>query len=187
MRNGVHVQRWAIPKRECPMNFRLNTGFTVLAYTVVACYFTYTTLLRLWFLPEANAEELRSTAWTREINTHNVSTAPSRSVSSAMGGKSQFTVSAPLTFFSGARLETHRRAESKDGQLVIVERQLGPTSCEVYSIGAKMPPRASGAARCNRTAHRIRSLQFFTAQLCSESSAERSRCLQTHLSSDADY
>jgi hypothetical protein len=62
------------------------------------------------------------------------------------GGKSQFTVSAPLTFFSGARLETHRRAESKDGQLVIVERQLGPTSCEVYSIGAKMPPRATGTA-----------------------------------------
>src|SRR5947209_4926020 len=73
----------AIPNRERPMNFRLNTGFTVLAYTVVACYRTHTTLLRLWFLPAANAEELRSTAWTREINTHNVSTAPSRSVSSA--------------------------------------------------------------------------------------------------------
>lgn len=62
------------------------------------------------------------------------------------GGKSHFTVSAPLTFFSGARLETHRRAESKDGQLVIVERQLGPTSCEVYSIGAKMPPQTVGPA-----------------------------------------
>jgi hypothetical protein len=62
------------------------------------------------------------------------------------GGKSQFTVSAPLTFFSGARLETHRRAESKDGRLVIVERQLGPTSCEVYSLGAKMPPRTVGSA-----------------------------------------
>ena len=62
------------------------------------------------------------------------------------GGKSQFTVSATLTFFSGARLETHRRAESKDGQLVIVERQLGPTSCEVYRIGAKMPPQATGSA-----------------------------------------
>lgn len=60
------------------------------------------------------------------------------------GGKSRFTVSAPLTFFSGARLETHRRAESTDGQLVIVERQLGPTSCEVYSIAAKMPPQGAG-------------------------------------------
>src|SRR5438270_5206429 len=83
IRLGVQVQHWAIPNRERPMNFRLNTGFTVLAYTVVACYRTHTTLLRLWFLPAANAEELRSTAWTREINTHNVSTAPSRSVSSA--------------------------------------------------------------------------------------------------------
>lgn len=56
------------------------------------------------------------------------------------GGRSRFTVSAPLTFFSGARLETHRRAESKDGQLVIVESQLGPTSCEVYSMAARMRP-----------------------------------------------
>jgi hypothetical protein len=56
------------------------------------------------------------------------------------GGTSRFTVSAPVTFFSGARLETHRRAESKDGQLVIVERQLGPTSCEVYSMAARMQP-----------------------------------------------
>ena len=62
------------------------------------------------------------------------------------GGESHFTVSAPLTFFSGARLETHRRAESKDGELVIVERQLGPTSCEVYRIAAKMPPQATGSA-----------------------------------------
>ena len=60
------------------------------------------------------------------------------------GGMSQFTVSAPLTFFSGARLETHRRAESKDGQLVIVERQLGPTSCEVYSLAARMRPQTAG-------------------------------------------
>lgn len=62
------------------------------------------------------------------------------------GGKSRFTVSAPLTFFSGARLETHRRAESKDGQLVIVERQLGPTSCEIYSVAAKLPPQRTGPA-----------------------------------------
>jgi hypothetical protein len=60
------------------------------------------------------------------------------------GGMSQFTVLAPLTFFSGARLETHRRAESKDGQLVIVERQLGPTSCEVYSLAARMRPQIAG-------------------------------------------
>jgi hypothetical protein len=59
------------------------------------------------------------------------------------GGKSRFTVSPPLTFFSGARLETHRRAESKDGQLVIVERQLGPTSCEVYDVAARMRPQGA--------------------------------------------
>jgi len=59
------------------------------------------------------------------------------------GGKASFTVSPPLTFFSGARLETHRRAESKDGLWVIVEHQLGPTTCEIYSVGARM--RAQGA------------------------------------------
>jgi hypothetical protein len=59
------------------------------------------------------------------------------------GGESRFTVSPPLTFFSGARLETHRRAESKDGQLVIVERQLGPTSCEVYDLAARMRPQGA--------------------------------------------
>jgi hypothetical protein len=48
------------------------------------------------------------------------------------GGKLQFTVSAPLTFFSGARLETHRRAQSHDGSVLIVERQSLPTVCEVY-------------------------------------------------------
>jgi hypothetical protein len=48
------------------------------------------------------------------------------------GGKAQFTVSAPLTFFSGARLETHRRAQSNDGSVLIVERQSLPTVCEVY-------------------------------------------------------
>lgn len=60
------------------------------------------------------------------------------------GGKSRFTVSPPLTFFSGARLETHRRAESNDGKLVIVERQLGPTSCEVYNVAARMRPQGAG-------------------------------------------
>jgi hypothetical protein len=60
------------------------------------------------------------------------------------GGKARFTVSPPLTFFSGARLETHRRAESKDGQLVIVERQLGPTSCEVYDVAARIRPQGAG-------------------------------------------
>lgn len=61
------------------------------------------------------------------------------------GGKSRFTVSPPLTFFSGARLETHRRAESKDGRLVIVERQLGPTSCEVYNLAARIPPQGAAS------------------------------------------
>jgi hypothetical protein len=62
------------------------------------------------------------------------------------GGKSRFTVSPPLTFFSGARLETHRRAESKDGQLVIVECQLGPTSCEVYDVAARIRPHGAGSS-----------------------------------------
>lgn len=62
------------------------------------------------------------------------------------GGISRFTVSAPLTFFSGARLETHRRAESKDGDMVIVERQLGATSCEVYSFAARMQPQSTIAS-----------------------------------------
>jgi hypothetical protein len=48
------------------------------------------------------------------------------------GGKSLFTLSDPVTFFSGARLETHRRAQSHDGSVLIVERQLGPTTCEIY-------------------------------------------------------
>jgi hypothetical protein len=67
------------------------------------------------------------------------------------GGQSQFTVSGPVTFFSGARLETHRRAESKDGQWVIVERQLGPTSCEVYSVAAKIRPQGSGPIAAQST------------------------------------
>jgi hypothetical protein len=62
------------------------------------------------------------------------------------GGRSRFTVSAPVTFFSGARLETHRRAESNDGQLIIVERQLGPTSCEVYSLATRMRPQGANAS-----------------------------------------
>ena len=60
------------------------------------------------------------------------------------GGKASFTVSPPVTFFSGARLETHRRAESKDGLWVIVEHQLGPTTCEVYSLGARMRAQGTG-------------------------------------------
>jgi hypothetical protein len=128
------------------MNFRLNTGFTVLAYTVDACYRTYTTLLRLWFLPArkcGGVEEYRMDPRNKHAQCFYGTL---EECLERYGGKSQFTVSAPLTFFSGARLETHRRAESKDGQLVIVERQLGPTSCEVYSIGAKMPPRPTGTA-----------------------------------------
>jgi hypothetical protein len=48
------------------------------------------------------------------------------------GGESRFTVSPPLTFFSGARLETHRRAQSTDGTVLIVERDATPKVCEVY-------------------------------------------------------
>jgi len=59
------------------------------------------------------------------------------------GGKARFTVSGPLTFFSGARMETHRRAQSHDGDLLIIEQQLGPTVCEVYKASASI--RARGA------------------------------------------
>jgi len=59
------------------------------------------------------------------------------------GGKSRFTLSDPVTFFSGARLETHRRAQSKDGNLIIVEQQLGPTVCEVYKVAVTLRPQGS--------------------------------------------
>lgn len=57
------------------------------------------------------------------------------------GGKARFTVSDPLTFFSGARMETHRRAQSNDGDVVIIEQQLGPTVCEVYKASAALRSR----------------------------------------------
>lgn len=56
------------------------------------------------------------------------------------GGQAKFTVSAPVTFFSGARLETYRRAQSNDGTVVILEHQLRPTSCEVYVRPAAIGP-----------------------------------------------
>lgn len=63
------------------------------------------------------------------------------------GGKLQFTFSTPLTFFSGARLETQRRAESNDGSVLIVERQSLPTICEVYlGRGGIRPQSAHPAA-----------------------------------------
>jgi len=59
------------------------------------------------------------------------------------GGEARFTVSDPLTFFSGARMETHRRAQSHDGEVVIIEQQLGPTVCEVYRSSAAIRSRAA--------------------------------------------
>lgn len=59
------------------------------------------------------------------------------------GGLSRFAVSAPLTFFSGARLETHRRAQSNDGTVLIVERQQVPTVCEVYMHAAAITPKST--------------------------------------------
>ncbi len=59
------------------------------------------------------------------------------------GGPTKFTISGPVSFFSGARLETHRRAQSNDGTVVIVEQQLGPTICEVYVRPAAMPPQTA--------------------------------------------
>jgi hypothetical protein len=67
------------------------------------------------------------------------------------GGKSQFTVSAPLTFFSGARLETHRRAQSNDGSVLIVERQLMPTVCEVYLSSAGIRPQSAHPANLSQS------------------------------------
>lgn len=68
------------------------------------------------------------------------------------GGKAKFSVSAPLTFFSGARLETYRRAQSHDGTVVILEHQLTPTACEVYVRPAAIAPervRVAGVAQSN--------------------------------------
>jgi hypothetical protein len=59
------------------------------------------------------------------------------------GGTSKFEVSAPITFFSGARLETHRRAQSTDGQVLIIERQLAPSVCEVYLQPAAIRPQSA--------------------------------------------
>ena len=59
------------------------------------------------------------------------------------GGKARFTVSDPLTFFSGARMETHRRAQSNDGDVVIIEQQFGPTVCEVYRASAALRSKAA--------------------------------------------
>ncbi len=66
------------------------------------------------------------------------------------GGKSAFTMSAPVTFFSGARLESHRRAQSKDGSVVIIERQLGPTTCEIYVQPAAIRPMMAQVASASQ-------------------------------------
>lgn len=67
------------------------------------------------------------------------------------GGKSHFTLSAPLTFFSGARLETHRRAQSNDGSVLIVERQLMPTVCEVYVNPTGIRPQSTYPANLSQS------------------------------------
>lgn len=59
------------------------------------------------------------------------------------GGKSRFILTGPLTFFSGARLETHRRAQSHDGSVLIVETQIEPTSCEVYVRAGAIPAQSA--------------------------------------------
>ena len=62
------------------------------------------------------------------------------------GGRARFTLSEPLTFFSGARMETQRKAQSKDGALLIVEQQFGPTVCQVYFVSQGIPAhRTQGA------------------------------------------
>lgn len=67
------------------------------------------------------------------------------------GGRSRFNVSAPLTFFSGARLETHRRAQSKDGAIHIVERETSPAVCEVYVDRPGMRPQSVRPATVSRS------------------------------------
>ena len=62
------------------------------------------------------------------------------------GGRLLFAVSPPITFFSGARLETHRRAQSNDGTVLIVERQQAPAVCEVSLQAAAMTPQSARAA-----------------------------------------
>lgn len=67
------------------------------------------------------------------------------------GGKSLFTVSASLTLFSGARLETYRRAQSNDGTVFIVERQLESTTCEVYLRPAAIRPQSASVTTVPRS------------------------------------
>lgn len=63
------------------------------------------------------------------------------------GGRTQFAISAPVTLFTGARLETHRRAQSADGTVLIVEREQAPAVCEVYLQAAIMGPHSARPAR----------------------------------------
>lgn len=67
------------------------------------------------------------------------------------GGRSKFEVSPPLTFFSGARLETHRRAQSQDGLVVIIEQQFAPAICEVYLQSGAIRPQSARAAAMPRS------------------------------------
>lgn len=62
------------------------------------------------------------------------------------GGQTQFAISAPVTLFTGARLETHRRAQSSDGMVLIVERQQAPAVCEVYLQAAVIGPQSARSA-----------------------------------------
>jgi hypothetical protein len=68
------------------------------------------------------------------------------------GGASRFNVASPTTFFSGARLETSRRARSEDGSVLIVESQSKPAVCEVYvrpTAGRVPPARQSNMRQSN--------------------------------------
>lgn len=68
------------------------------------------------------------------------------------GGASRFQVSSPIVFFSGARLETSRRAQSQDGSVLIVESQSKPAICEVYvrpAVGRVPPARENNLPHSN--------------------------------------
>ena len=68
------------------------------------------------------------------------------------GGLSRFDVASPIVFFSGARLETSRRAQSQDGSVLIVESQSKPAICEVYVrpiVGRVPPARESNMPKSN--------------------------------------
>jgi hypothetical protein len=65
----------------------------------------------------------------------------------AYGGRSAFAEPHVFALFSGARLERYRRAEAKDGSMVILERNLASTECEVYLKRSRIRPQPANATK----------------------------------------